>query len=505
MNLDTTSVEHPWAFPTVAASEASAYETQECDYLVIGAGVGGLAAAARAAEAGVSVILLEKAEEIGGSSPYVEAHFALDTVAYVKEQGRVTWTKKEAYDYFMFFNNYRPDAKLVSSFLDHLNEPFDWFIDKGAEVGSLLWSLAGEGTGAGLFFAEKAAGLAQMCQDVMAQGNVTALTSSPATNLVIDEGGACVGALATTPDGTTVYVKSRATFVTTGGFGANPDMVDYYMGSKGTGSYAGDTMLQHQGDGINMLLGAGAVACGMQWSQGQTPCVDPYVPYGSPLDRALSEPYLWVNEYGKRVGCEFFTNLTIPFNMAASSPDHRYFNVFDSTMVERMETQEFFTQSRGLPYTYDPEPGMGAALEEGVAEGTCFKGETLEELAEAAGINAEGLVAEVEHYNSMCEAGEDVEFFKDASMMLPLTTGPFYAIKAQPCRLSTLCGVKVSEKLEVMGSNGAPIPGLYAGGIDTGGFFATDYNHAFSGSCSTYTYFCAFHGTDCALEYMAGL
>ena len=42
----------------------------ECDVVVLGAGASGLSAAAQAAEAGRSVIVLEKGKEIGGSAWY---------------------------------------------------------------------------------------------------------------------------------------------------------------------------------------------------------------------------------------------------------------------------------------------------------------------------------------------------------------------------------------------------------------------------------------------------
>lgn len=505
ITIDYTHDNHPFVFEGVSLSDAEAMEVVECDYLVIGSGVCGLTTAARAAELGNKVIVLEKAESDGGATSYTEAHFALDTCKYVKEQGHVTWTLQEAYDYFMHFNNYRPDGMLVSSFLHHCNEPYDWFIDRGAKVNMLLYSLAGPQTGAGMFFDGKAAALAEICRTVMNENGAEIRTSCPATNLVMTEDGGVAGAIAAPKDGEKTFFKAKAVFVATGGFGRNKDMVHYYMGAKGDAAYAGDTQLEHDGDGINMMLGVGAIDGGLEWSQGQTPNVAGGVPYGDPIDRAASEPYIWVNTFGKRVGCESFTNLTIPFNFAAYAPGSCYFNVFDADMVKRMETENFFCQSRGLPYTFDPEPGMGAALDKGAEDGTCFKADSLKELAEMAGIEPDALEKTIGEYNALCEKGEDDVFFKKPEMLLPVKTAPFYAIKCIPSRLSSLCGVKVNEDLQVTDANGKPISGLYAGGLDSGGFFATDYNHAFSGSASSFSYFAGFHGADAASEYIKSL
>ncbi|MDR2196535.1 MAG: FAD-binding protein [Coriobacteriales bacterium] len=501
-SVDYVEFNHPFKIAPARESEITTPPT-ECDYLVIGSGNCGMTSAARAAERGLKVIVLEKASVAGGASVATEAHFALDTVQYVAEHDHPTWTKREAYDYFMFFNNYRSNATLVSEFLNHHNEPLDWFIDKGAQVRMLLYALAGEKTGAGLFFEGRAEALSKISQEVLASNGGEIMLSTPATKLVTDEGGAVVGALATSEAGEEVFIKAKATFVGTGGFGRNADMIHYYMGFRGDNAYAGDTFLEHDGDGVNMLLGVGGVDGGMRWSQGQTPNV-PDVAYGEPLDRAASEPYLWVNKYGKRVGGEFFTNLTVPFEVCSYSPDAIYFNIFDSTMVTRMETEPFFTQSRGLPYTFDPEPNMGAALEEGVTNGLCYKADTLEALAEAAGIAPEGLVGMVEEYNALCAAGEDTMFFKDPAMLLPIAVAPFYAVPCIPSRLSTLNGVYVNERLKVLDKDGKPIPGLYAGGLDCGSMFMTDYNHAFSGSASTFSFFTGFHAADTVADEILG-
>lgn len=500
-NVDLTRDSHPFAIEGTPADQAAGLETVSCDYLVIGSGVCGLTTAAHAAELGNQVIVLEKAANDGGATSYTEAHFALDTCKYVKEQGHKTWTIKEAYDYFMHFNNYRPDGMLVSSFLRHCNEPYDWFIDKGAQVNTLLYSLAGPNTGAGMFFEGKAAALADICRQVLAENGGEVVTAMPATSLVVDVDGAVVGAVAG-PTEAPMFYQAKAVFVATGGFGRNAEMVHYYLGSKGDAAYVGDEQLEHDGDGINMMLGVGATNGGLEWSQGQTPNVDGGVPYGDPIDRAASEPYLWINKYGKRVGCESFTNLTIPFNFASYAPGHCYYNVFDADMVKRMETENFFCQSRGLPYTFDPEPGMGEALDAGAAAGNCFKAETLEDLASQTGIEAAALAQSIEEYNALCDKGEDDVFFKDASMLLPIKTAPFYAIKCIPSRLSTLCGVKVNEDLQVTDANGKPIAGLYAGGLDSGGFFTTDYNHAFSGSASSFSYFSGYHGAEAADKFI---
>ena len=232
-SANITPVDESFVIQPVVESSVAADETREADYLVIGSGNCGLLSAARASELGLDVVLMEKEASTGGSSFGTEAHFALDTCAYVKEQGMVTWTPSEAADYFNLYNQFHSSQTLVMSFLNHCNEPYDWWIGKGAKVNQLLTSLAGPNTGAGMFFEGKAAALADIDRAVIEENGVVVLTDTRATNLVVDDEGKVVGALAEGENGT-VFVKAKATFVGTGGFGNNPDMVNAYLGSAAT-------------------------------------------------------------------------------------------------------------------------------------------------------------------------------------------------------------------------------------------------------------------------------
>jgi fumarate reductase flavoprotein subunit len=147
---------------------------------------------------------------------------------------------------------------------------------------------------------------------------------------------------------------------------------------------------------------------------------------------------------------------------------------------------------------------MGAQLDQAVEDGTCYRADTIEGLADATGINLDALKATVERYNTICEKKEDTDFFKDPAMLLPVSTGPFYALKIECNRLSTLNGVMIDADCKVLDENGAWITGLFAGGLDSAGFFMADYNHGLSGSCSSYSFFTGFHSAEVAAEYIKG-
>ena len=70
---------------------------------------------------------------------------------------------------------------------------------------------------------------------------------------------------------------------------------------------------------------------------------------------------------------------------------------------------------------------------------------------------------------------------------------------------STLCGVKINGNIQVLNTDGKVIPGLYAGGLDSGDFFTDNYNHGFSGGCSGYSYFSGFYAAEMAKQYIDGM
>jgi fumarate reductase flavoprotein subunit len=58
---------------------------------------------------------------------------------------------------------------------------------------------------------------------------------------------------------------------------------------------------------------------------------------------------------------------------------------------------------------------------------------------------------------------------------MPLRTPPYYAIKCGVDYLDTIGGIRINEQMEVLDKQGKPIPGLYAAGIDTGGWVGDTY------------------------------
>jgi 3-oxosteroid 1-dehydrogenase len=117
-----------------------------------------------------------------------------------------------------------------------------------------------------------------------------------------------------------------------------------------------------------------------------------------------------------------------------------------------------------------------------VQSGYLKRGRTLEELAQACGIDGAGLEATVERFNVFARKGVDEDFHRGESAyqrdggdprvkpnpgLAPLDVAPFYAVPIYPADVGTCGGVLTDEYGRVLTEERRPIPGLYACGNTT--------------------------------------
>ena len=123
--------------------------------------------------------------------------------------------------------------------------------------------------------------------------------------------------------------------------------------------------------------------------------------------------------------------------------------------------------SKNYP-TGEHKNNFNESIDELVAAGRAFKGDTLEELAEKIGVNPDNLVEAVNKFNEAVETGGPDEFGRTL-FQWKIDTAPFYAGPRVPTVHHTMGGIEINEKAEVLDTNGNVIPGLYAAGEVTGG------------------------------------
>jgi fumarate reductase flavoprotein subunit len=239
--------------------------------------------------------------------------------------------------------------------------------------------------------------------------------------------------------------------------------------------------LPHKGEGVLMAMEAGAAMEGL----GTLHLTGPSFPPSRILSGLSLEPNtIWVNKKGIRfsdegTGIKSFEAV----NAQMRQPDKTSFTLFDTSIKQYLADNGF---TKGMGSVYKAHKVKAASwlkeLEEQDKKGTLKISSSWDEIADWAGLNAKVLKATIEEYNMVCDKGYDPVFGKDRVYLKPLRTPPFYAMRSCPGMLTTMGGIRINKNMEVLDKNDDPIPGLFAGGNDTGGWEPDTYNINLSGT-----------------------
>ncbi len=287
---------------------------------------------------------------------------------------------------------------------------------------------------------------------------------------LIDEGG---------PRGRATRAPTRS-----GGFGGNPEMYNRYARSD-----AGERLVMignagSTGDGITMMIDAGAAL----WDTIGTALHCPVVrgaTYQGPTHDASLMPYLWLDREGRRFtdeACGF--DWGIAGDIVAGLPGACSWTILDTSQIEHVTTDpQILAENPNL--TKIPGDLAISTQKEDLA---VYTADTLEELAARIGLDPDQLVATVEEYNGYCRAGFDPKFRKGPEFLLPLVKAPYYAFKLEPGILITMGGVRIDDRMRVVDARGRVIPGLYSVGCDAGGLFGDSYSLVVPGTANGFAY-----------------
>ena len=467
----------------------------EADVIIVAAGLSGLAAAATAAENGLKTLVFEKSNTTGGAANMGMG--PLGVGSRVQRSQMVALTPGEAFRKHMFFTHYNVDARLVRDFYFKSGSTIDWLQDTvGVEfVGAQRAFSAPEATraysegeftwhvvkpeGGGMPGPRAATAMTKKLTEYAKENGAEFVMETPVKSL-IKEDGAVVGVIAVDKNGEEIEARAQSVIVATGGFGENPKMIQECTGFEYGNTIFNFAVPGMRGEGIKMCWEAGAA---------KTPMIMEIM-YQLPdnmnhfiLDGAFRQPCLWVNRNGDRFMPEDqIANTTFTGNAIASQPGKIAFSIFDSKLLKKYKKRGPDIISHVHPH--DLYDHFDEQWERDLAAGyePITQADTIEELAEKAGIDVAGLVAQVEEYNEMCENGWDDIFEKDRAYMEPIAKGPFYCCRQNVGAYGSLGGVKINHKMEVLDENAKVIPGLYCVGTDACSIYGDSYPFTLPGN-----------------------
>ena len=310
-------------------------------------------------------------------------------------------------------------------------------------------------------------------------------TEAPALHLV-QEGGAVRGALLRTRDGE-VHVAARSGVVlAAGGFPQDAARRRALFPHEQAGSpHLSPAPAGNTGDGLALGEAVGAaVARGYPNAAAWVPVsrvprrgggfgVFPHF-----IDRA-KPGLIAVREDGTRFVNEADSYHDFVQALVAATPRGR-------TVHAWLVVDHAFIRRFGLGFVKPFPVPLGPQVRSGYLR----RGRTLEALAAAAGISADGLARTVASYNRDAASGTDTQFGKGATAynrfngdpaftpnpcLAPIATPPFYAVEVLVGDLGTFAGLRANGHAQVLDQEGRPIPGLYAAGNDMASIMGGNY------------------------------
>ena len=447
------------------------------DVAVVGGGATGLAAAVAAAELGARVVLLEKRKLLGGNSNMAEGIFA--TESPLQQRMRIDAPSDLFFKLAMDYAHQRADPLVVRAFIDKSGDTVRWLEGKGLEFDWVHHLIPNQGPRTWHCLRGHGKRLTRVLERECERLGVQVVRGARAEHLMIADDGAVRGVEARIGDAR-IVVEAGSVIVGTGGFGGDPALLDEHCGAYSSGlQYAG--IREVTGDGLRMALEAGAATEGL----GRLQTYGPVFADDWEAGAIVGEPTtVWVNDRGERFADESLSfNEFEMGNAVLRQPGARCTCLFDAGVVAEVHERGLL---KGVSMLDTPPgcklPDLDARLARHECDGVVKTASTWADIAGWLGLPAGVLEHTVGEYNAACERRRDPVFAKDPRYLRPLTEPPFVAMRCTAAFLGTLGGIKIDEHMRVLGVGGEPILGLYAGGVDTGGWESDTYCALLPGS-----------------------
>jgi uncharacterized protein with FMN-binding domain len=491
--------------------ETAITETVDTDILIVGAGNGGMFAAAYAAANGLNFRVIEQNANVQDTRHW---YGAVDSAA-AKEAGEPATDKAKLLSEISRYASGKCDQRVVKTWINEsaamhdfmrsiLEDKYGWVCDftSGSEA---AWPTENAEHNTDYLFpvqehnymaSESASGLARnelLLQYIQELGYDVDFKTSLA-KLEKNSEGRITGIIAqsTEDDHFIRYNANKGVLLACGGFPGNPYMMEqldplgtsvttacsYSPADKGYGIraavWAGANLDK---EAAPMLFDRGVVAPGVDGGY-----VDSDTAFGGKAFPGKirqynpgTQPFLKVNRNGER-----FANESCPYNdivyAAAHQPGRVYAQICDANILE--DAKRFHTIGCSAQTRNGGEKYIQGKMDEAIEAGALFKCDTLDELADKMGFTGaakDTFLATVERYNELYDKQNDEDFGKPAYRLSAIRTAPFYGCWLGASLLTTEQGIAINEKGQALDNNNQPMEGLYITGDMSGSFFANNY------------------------------
>ena len=491
--------------------ETAITETVDTDILIVGAGNGGMFAAAYAAANGLNFRVIEQNANVQDTRHW---YGAVDSAA-AKETGEPATDKAKLLSEISRYASGKCDQRVVKTWINEsaamhdfmrsiLEDKYGWVCDftSGSEA---AWPAENAEHNTDYLYpvqehnymaSESASGTPRnelLLQYIQELGYDVDFKTSLA-KLEKNSDGRITGVIAqsTEDDHFIRYNANQGVLLACGGFPGNPYMMEQLDPLGTSVTTACSYSPADKGYGIRAAVWAGAnldkEAAPMLFDRGiVAPGVDGgYVDSDSAFGGKAfpgkirqfnpgTQPFLKVNRNGER-----FANESCPYNdivyAAAHQPGRVYAQICDANILE--DAKRFHTIGCSAQTRNGGEKYIQGKMDEAIEAGALFKCDTLDELADKMGFTGaakDTFLATVERYNELYDKQNDEDFGKPAYRLSAIRTAPFYGCWLGASLLTTEQGIAINEKGQALDTNNQPMEGLYITGDMSGSFFANNY------------------------------
>ena len=529
--------ENDWLGTEPDIDEAAITETWDTDILIVGAGNGGMCAAAYAAQNGLDFRIIEQNVAVQDTRHW---YGAIDTSA-AKAAGAEPCDRAKLLSEISRYASGKCDQRVVKTWIDEsaamhdfvsgiLEGEYGWTCEftSGSEA---TWPAENAEHNTDYLYpvqehnymaSETAAGMQrnQAFQDYIEKLGYSIDFNTALAKLEKDDTGRITGIIAqSNDDGHFIRINAaKGVLLACGGYPGNPYMMEQLDPLGTSVTTACSYSPADRGYGIRAAVWAGAnldkEAAPMLFDRGVVPpgqdagYVESESAFGGkafpgPIRQYNpgTQPFLKVNRHGQR-----FANESCPYNdivyAAAHQPGRVYAQIHDDNWYE--DVQRFHTIGCSAQTRNGGPDYVLPKMEEAEAAGCFFRADTIEELADKLGFTGEdkdNFLATVERYNELYDAQEDTDFGKPAYRLSAIRKAPFYGCWLGASLLTTEQGIAINEKGQALDTNNEPMPGLYITGDMSGSFFANNYPCLMAGVAMGRTMTFAIK----AIKQMAGL
>ena len=506
-----TGDENDWLGKEPDIDEAAITETVDTDILIVGAGNGGMFAAAYAAANGLNFRVIEQNANVQDTRHW---YGAVDSAA-AKEAGEPATDKAKLLSEISRYASGKCDQRVVKTWINEsaamhdfmrsiLEDKYGWVCDftSGSEA---AWPAENAEHNTDYLYpvqehnymaSESASGTPRnelLLQYIQELGYDVDFKTSLA-KLEKNSDGRITGIIAqsTEDDHFIRYNANQGVLLACGGFPGNPYMMEQLDPLGTSVTTACSYSPADKGYGIRAAVWAGAnldkEAAPMLFDRGiVAPGVDAgYVDSDSAFGGKAfpgkirqynpgTQPFLKVNRNGER-----FANESCPYNdivyAAAHQPGRVYAQICDANILE--DAKRFHTIGCSAQTRNGGEKYIQGKMDEAIEAGALFKCDTLDELADKMGFTGaakDTFLATVERYNELYDKQNDEDFGKPAYRLSAIRTAPFYGCWLGASLLTTEQGIAINEKGQALDTNNQPMEGLYITGDMSGSFFANNY------------------------------